>query len=131
MAKTLNISSQIKWLGFVDDEELLKSLEEAHLCFFPSRYEGFGLTLVEAMASKNVCIANDIEAFRNIIGSNKFAYLVDFNDFAESSRLTDSLLSGGFDLLEEIGSEARENAKRFSWSVKIFEIIALYKDILS
>jgi len=131
MIETLNISHQIRWHGFVSNEELLKNLKEAHICFFPSRYEGFGFTLLEAMASKNVCIANDIEALRNIISKSKTAYIVNFNDSEKCSQLVDSVLSEGFYLFEEIGRKARENSKRFSWSAKIFEIINLYKNILS
>lgn len=129
MASALNIAGQISWHGFVDRKELLKKLEEASLCFFPSIYEGFGYTLVEAMASGNICIANNIEAFRNITGSSNAAYLVDFTDFEASANLIDSLLSGKPGLLETVGRKAGDHAKRFSWPGKIPEIVKLYRNI--
>ena len=131
ITRTLNISQQVRWHGFVNDEELLKNLKEAHLCFFPSRYEGFGFTLVEAMASKNVCIANNIEAFRNIIGMSKAACIVDFNNFLECAKLFDILLQENFDKLKDIGTKAEEIAKRYDLTEKILEIIELYKNVFS
>ena len=129
--ETLNISQKVRWHGFVDEDELLKNLEAAHLCFFPSRYEGFGFTLVEAMASKNVCIANNIKAFKDIIGASNAAYIVDFNDFLECSKLISMLLQDNFDKLEDIGNKAREITKRFDWNERILEIIELYENVLS
>jgi len=55
---------EARFLGRVSDGEL-KALYEAAACFvFPSRYEGFGLPAVEAMASGCPVIAADIPALR-------------------------------------------------------------------
>jgi len=129
LAVALNISKKVRWHGFVGNEELLKNLKEAHLCCFPSKYEGFGFTLVEAMASKNVCITNNIEAFKNIIGTSQTSYIVDFNDFSECAKLFDILLQENLDKLRETGKKAREQVERFDWSEKISEVLRLYENI--
>ncbi len=50
LANQLNVASQINFTGFVDDQTLGRLFRNAHLFFFPSLYEGFGLPLLDAMA---------------------------------------------------------------------------------
>lgn len=57
-----------RYIGRVSDEQL-KALYQAAACFvFPSRYEGFGLPAVEAMASGCPVVAADIAALRETCG---------------------------------------------------------------
>jgi glycosyltransferase involved in cell wall biosynthesis len=57
-----------RYLGRIDDKEL-KALYETAACFvFPSRYEGFGLPAVEAMACGCLVVAADIPALRETCG---------------------------------------------------------------
>ena len=56
------------YLGRVSDEAL-RSLYEHAACFvFPSRYEGFGLPALEAMACRCPVVASDIPALREVCG---------------------------------------------------------------
>ena len=57
-----------RYIGRVGDGQL-KALYQAASCFvFPSRYEGFGLPVVEAMACFCPVVAADIPALREICG---------------------------------------------------------------
>jgi glycosyltransferase involved in cell wall biosynthesis len=74
----------IVFVGFIPHEDLAKLLNIASLFVIPSYYEGFGFTLVEAMASGCACVASTQGACPEI--SNSAALLADpFNpsDFAE------------------------------------------------
>lgn len=52
-------------------EEALKSLYTSSKAFiFPSKYEGFGLPILEALNCKTLVIASDIPAFREFKSSN-------------------------------------------------------------
>ena len=42
--------SGVRWLGHVGEEELVELYRHATALVFPSRYEGFGLPMLEAMA---------------------------------------------------------------------------------
>ena len=48
----------VHWLGFVSEEELVELYRHATALVFPSRYEGFGLPILEAMARRTPVIAS-------------------------------------------------------------------------
>lgn len=56
----------IKFLGFVSHEDLPWLYAAATLFLFPSLYEGFGIPLVEAMASGIPVVASDIPVVREV-----------------------------------------------------------------
>jgi glycosyltransferase involved in cell wall biosynthesis len=52
----------VRWLGYVDDEELSRLYRGASVFAYPSRFEGFGLPIVEAMASGTPTVASAHES---------------------------------------------------------------------
>lgn len=53
-------------LGYLDDASLVAILRRARALIFPSRYEGFGLPLIEAMALGCPVVASDLPTVREI-----------------------------------------------------------------
>jgi len=130
LSKELGISGKITWHGFLSEDKLFDFLGKAQFCFFPSKYEGFGFTLLEAMASGCVCIANTITAYKDIVNDNKNAFLVNFFDPEEASVKIHNLLNNSQKVLENIGQNAKEKAKEYSWEEKINQIIEIYQKVL-
>lgn len=58
------------WFDDVDDHDLALTYTRVKALIFPSRIEGFGLPLVEALAKGLPVIASDIEVFREIAGGH-------------------------------------------------------------
>jgi len=65
LAKTLNISDKIVFLGNVDN--IASFLETIDIFVLPSRYEGFGISLIEAMAAGLPCISSNVPGANEII----------------------------------------------------------------
>jgi len=59
----------MEWTDYVSDEKMQELFREASLFVFPSTYEGFGIPLVEAVASGVPAICSDIPVFREIAGN--------------------------------------------------------------
>ena len=59
--------------GFVEHDELVRLYQEAAALLFPTRYEGFGLPVAEAMASGTPVVATPDAAVREI-GGDAVAY---------------------------------------------------------
>ncbi len=61
-----NADDGVLHLGYLDDPTLVAILRRARALIFPSRYEGFGLPLVEAMALGCPVVASDLPTAREI-----------------------------------------------------------------
>jgi glycosyltransferase involved in cell wall biosynthesis len=57
-------SATIRRVGYVDDPDLVALLTGAAVLLYPSRYEGFGLPPLEALACGTPAVAGDIPALR-------------------------------------------------------------------
>jgi glycosyltransferase involved in cell wall biosynthesis len=67
--KAAGLPQPARYIGRVSDEELKALYEHAGCFVFPSRYEGFGLPAVEAMACFCPVVAADIPALRETCGA--------------------------------------------------------------
>src|SRR5439155_14448830 len=54
--------------GYLDEQALRRVVAGARLLAFPSRYEGFGLPPLEAMAAGVPVVASDLPAVREVTG---------------------------------------------------------------
>ena len=67
-AKRCGVEKDVVFTGFVTDDELLKFYNLASLMAFPSKYEGFGLPIVEAWACGTPVLTGDNSSLREIGG---------------------------------------------------------------
>jgi glycosyltransferase involved in cell wall biosynthesis len=61
----LRLGDRVRFLGFVENVPQL--LREADIFLMPSRWEGFGLSAVEAMNAGLPVVASDVEGLREIV----------------------------------------------------------------
>lgn len=128
-AAKLGLTDRIKWHGFLPERELLSYLSRAQFCFFPSTYEGFGFTLLEAMAAGAICLANKIESFSYLIENNKNGFLLDFSSLPEAAKIIRDIIKLNKNNLEIISNEARKKASQYDWGKKVDNIEQLYNQI--
>lgn len=62
-------SGSVRLLGYLDDESLASVLAGARMLLFPSRYEGFGLPVLEAMASGVPVVLTSAAALPEVAGA--------------------------------------------------------------
>lgn len=61
-----SLQDRIILMSGISDSELLELYKNARFVVFPSRYEGYGLSLVEAMALGKACISGDAGSLREV-----------------------------------------------------------------
>jgi len=105
-------SEQVKVLGRVPDAELNALLRMASAVIVPSRAEGFGLPVVEAMAVGTPVICTDVPALVEVAGSA--AVVVARED---PSALGEVILRvvNDFELAQQLGEAGRLRARLFDW----------------
>lgn len=112
IAKSLGIEDKVKFVGKLPDEELAYFYNGSDFFVFPSLYEGFGLTVLEAMACGTPVIASQIGAVREVAQDTVHYFHPDREDELIQSMnrfLTDQVLK------EELRVRALNRARQFSW----------------
>lgn len=96
----------------LSDRDLPGAYQHAQAFVFPSRYEGFGLPLVEAMATGCPCVISDAPALLEVAGSA--ADVIDPDDVDALTAALERLL-GDPALAARRRVEGRERAALFTW----------------
>ncbi|MGV8141874.1 MAG: glycosyltransferase family 4 protein [Candidatus Woesearchaeota archaeon] len=76
-----NKVNNVKFIGEIDEEEATAILQNAYTFMFPSRKEGWGIVLAEAMSVGVPCIAYNIPNVRTVFTNQKSGLFV--NDITE------------------------------------------------
>jgi glycosyltransferase involved in cell wall biosynthesis len=109
-------------LGFVSEEDLPVLTAGALGFVYPSLYEGFGLPILEAMASGTPVITSDITALPEVAGGA--ALLVSPHSVPDISGGIIRLLESG-ELREKHRQAGLANAHRFSWDRAALETLEI------
>jgi glycosyltransferase involved in cell wall biosynthesis len=125
--KALGLPEQIVCPGAIDDQDLPALYQGAIALVHPSRYEGFGLQLVEAMASGLPVLASQTTSLPEVLGGA--GLLFDPED-ANSIAGQMNRIVGNTDLRMALAEKSRQRALFFSWHKAATETLALYLELL-
>ncbi|CAN7152984.1 glycosyltransferase family 4 protein [Caballeronia sp. LjRoot31] len=113
-AHSLGISWRLRFSGRVSDDEMPKLYRGAMLVAFVSLYEGFGMPIVEAMASRTPVMTSNVTAMPEVAGGA--ALIVDPFSVAEITTALDRLAQDSV-LREELIGRGVERATHFRWNI--------------
>lgn len=68
LAARLGLEPYVDWVGYVTPEQLVREYQTADVFALPSRYEGFGLTVLEAMACGTPVVCSNIGSLPEVAG---------------------------------------------------------------
>ena len=115
--------------GTVPDAQLPAWYHAADAFVFPSTREGWGLAVLEAMASSLPVIASDIPVFREYLEPGRGVLLVPPEDREALAAAMASLVTDPR-LLAELGRQGPEVAARYSWERCGQEHVRFYRRLL-
>jgi glycosyltransferase involved in cell wall biosynthesis len=112
MLKELDLEDSVEFTGFVNDKKIVELLNSAKVFVFPTRFDGFTLAVLEAMACGLPCIISDIPTYRNVY--SKVAVLVKCEDYEEFAKAILKLLDDE-DMRKYLGIASRLFACAHQW----------------
>lgn len=128
LVKKKGIQEHVVFHNWVSHSTIPRYYKSADFCVFPSRHEGFGISVLEAMSSGIPLIASDIGSFREIVsdGENGILFKQEDDDALSKAILT---LHQNPDLRKRISGNALRTAERFSWEDIAEKYISLYRHL--
>ncbi len=104
--------SNIRFLGYIPQTDYAPLLAAASLFVFPSKFEGFGIPVLEAMGSGVPVACSDLPVLREVAGDSAVFFNPD-----ESRAIAGALqqLINQKDLRQDLVAKGLERAQKFSW----------------
>lgn len=123
-AKRLGLSERFRWLKNIDDDELPALYRGATALVTPSLYEGFGLTVLEAMACGAPVGAADNRAYREVGGEDALYF-----DPLSTKQMAEQLwrLASDATLRQSLSDRGLKRAARFTWRRAAEATIEVYR----
>ena len=122
------LGERLVMLGPVGELDLRGLYAGAELFAFPSRHEGFGLPVLEAMVQSTPVLCSDLPALREVAGEAA-SFVAAGDAGAWAARLSELLADDPG--REELARRGREQASRFSWEGTVSATRKVYEEALS
>jgi glycosyltransferase involved in cell wall biosynthesis len=113
--------------GRLDEHQLAERLANTHIFISSSLSEGFGLSLLEAMAASCCVIASNIPAHRELIENNRDGLL--YTGVNELTKILSELVKD-LGRAKTFGEAARAKALRYSWDIIARKTRQVYEAVL-
>ncbi len=126
LARELGVADHIRWTGYLSDEEMITTFHQADLLVHPSRYEGFGLQIAEAMSCGVPVISSNAASLPEVAGDA--AILVDPDDIKGMGEAICTLLQDP-ELYAAQTERGLKQAASFSWERNARETLRIYEEL--
>ena len=126
-ARQLGVGDHVQLVGHVPAEALPALYQGASLFLYPTLYEGFGLPVVEAMASRTPVITSNTSSLREI--ARGYAELVNPLDVEEIATAIELCMKDR-DHARGLTERAAGRAAEFQWQTAAESTLKVYREVL-
>lgn len=126
LSRQFGLQDNVRHLGYVD-QDLFPGLYHGAACLvFPSLYEGFGIPLVEAMASGCAVACSDVCSIPEVVGEAALLF-----DPRKPDSMADALeqMLRDSGLRRQLAEKGLKQAARFNWATAAKETLDLFEKV--
>jgi glycosyltransferase involved in cell wall biosynthesis len=124
----LALGDQVRWLGYIDEADKPSLYRLASVFVYPSHYEGFGLPVLESMASGTPVVANKLAVMEEVVGDG--AYLVETGSARAMAGAIIALLEQK-PLRDTVTNQGLARATHFSWRKTAEQTVSVYEQVMA
>lgn len=126
MVKDLNLTKDVVFTGYVVGDELVPLFKNAQFFVMPSLYEGFGMTVLEALATGTPSIISKVGSLPEVAGDAAF-----YVNPLDTQEIAEALMKFATDENFRLSFVAKglEQAKKFDWEKVARETLEVYKSL--
>jgi alpha-1,3-rhamnosyl/mannosyltransferase len=127
LAAELGVAEHVVFTGFVNDADLRALYSAARVCVCPSLYEGFGFTVLEAMACGAPVVCSRATSLPEVAGQAAL-YCDPHDPDGMASQLVHVFSDDA--LRAALIEQGRHNLQRFNWAETARQTLAVYHQAL-
>ena len=120
--------SRVKRVGYITEDEKVALLRGAAAVAYPSMEEGFGLPVLESLASGGPLVTTSGSAMAEVVGDA--AFLVTPSDIGELAAALEEMVRGGPDV-ERRRARGIELAANYTWEASAAAHLAVYRSVVA
>ena len=125
--KELGVEDRVTFTGFIDDDDLPAMMSAANVLALPSKYEGFGLPILEAMACGTPVVSSNAASLPEVGGN---AALYAWHDDVRSWIRLLSLALDDIELRGTLRERGLRQAAKFRWETMARETAEIYRKVI-
>ncbi len=135
VSEDMSLKDNVIFTGFVEDNEMLSLMKASSAVAYISRYEGFGIPVIEGMASGVPTVTTNVSSLKEVAGD--CCFLCSPDEISEiGNALVDAVkcsedLKNGDPLAQEKINKALDRAKYFSWDNCAKATLNAYKNAVN
>lgn len=130
LAERAGIAGSAEFLSSVGADKLLSLYADCDVLALPSRNEGWGLSLMEAMACGKPVVATRVGGIPELVRDGVEGILVEPGDTRGLAMAIRRLLENP-DERARMGASGLERARSFSWDATAKKVLEKYREVLS
>jgi glycosyltransferase involved in cell wall biosynthesis len=125
-----NILQRVSFGDWRDQSDLMPLFDEHGLFLFPSFFEGFGKTFLEAMSRGLVVVASNNGGMRDVTKDGQNGFLVETGDWRQMADLAIQAIENP-ELAVRISGEGRRASLSYSWHRVALETASFYTSLIN
>jgi glycosyltransferase involved in cell wall biosynthesis len=123
----LGLNGRVHFTGYINHHDLVLYYQNCEIFIFPSLFEGFGLPVLEAMASGAACLISNRPALDEV-GADAAEYFEPESPESIAEKL--NALLNNQSKLSKMRSAGQKYARKFTWENTALKTIEIYENIL-
>jgi len=123
------LQGRLRLRGWMAQSQLASVYDEHGLFLFPSYFEGFAKTFLEAMARGLCVVGTAVDGMRQVIRNEENGFLSTPGDVVGLSRQATYLLEH-WDVAKRVGSAARATAHLYTWRSSLEALVGFFEALL-
>ncbi|MBI2635346.1 MAG: glycosyltransferase family 4 protein [Parcubacteria group bacterium] len=129
MADDLEIADKIEWRGFVPYGKVPEALMQIDIFVYPSWHEGFGRSIMEALAMEKAVVATRVGGIPDLVKDGENGFLVESHNSSALAQKIKELIENK-ELREKFGKAGREHvSKNYEWNDGIKKFAQLFLEL--
>jgi alpha-1,3-mannosyltransferase len=127
----LGLEDAVRFQPFLDNVALLAELTQRSIFITASEHEGFGLTVVEAMAAGLIVVCRDMAPLNSFFTQGKSGWSLQFDGTERDFQSLHEMLSKTPGEVDAMSAGAREAASAYDWAAAVPRFARHYHQVLS